>query len=67
MFRLLLLDNGWADCVEIWYAIGDHIVAVQAVVTVGIALRVHSCTPRFSISGATWPIVFTYGAWVGGH
>ena len=23
MFRLLYLGNGWADCVEIWHALGD--------------------------------------------
>ena len=23
MFRLLFLGNGWADCVEIWHALGD--------------------------------------------
>ena len=33
MFRLLLLGNGWAICVEIWYAIGIPLVAVYAVVT----------------------------------
>ena len=25
MFRLLYLGNGWADCVEIWHALGDPI------------------------------------------
>ena len=34
MFRLLLLDNGWADCVEIWYAIESHLVVVDALVAV---------------------------------
>ena len=34
MFRLLLLDNGWADCVEIWYAIESHLVVVHALVAV---------------------------------
>ena len=23
MFRLLFLGTGWADCVEIWYALGN--------------------------------------------
>ena len=26
MFRLPLLGNGWADCIEIWYALGDPLV-----------------------------------------
>ena len=26
MFRLLYLGNGWADCVEIWHALGDPLV-----------------------------------------
>ena len=35
MFRLLFLDNGWADCVEIWHALGDPLVTAYAVVTGG--------------------------------
>ena len=26
MFRSLFLGNGWADCVEIWHALGDLLV-----------------------------------------
>ena len=33
IFRLLLLGNGWADCVEIWHVIVVPLVAVHAVVT----------------------------------
>ena len=33
MFRLLFLGNGWADCVEIWHALGDPLVTAYAVVT----------------------------------
>ena len=33
MFRLPLLSNGRADCVEIWYALGDPLVTAYAVVT----------------------------------
>ena len=51
MFRLLFLGNGWADCVEIWCAIGSSLVAEHAVVTGGISLHVCTCTPRFYISG----------------
>ena len=35
MFRLLYLGNGWADCVEIWHALGDPLVTAYAVVTDG--------------------------------
>ena len=67
MFSLLLLGNGWADCVEIWHAIGVPLVAVHAVVTGGVSLHVRTCTPRFCISGTAWLIMFKFGVWVGGH
>ena len=54
MFRLLFLGNGWADCVEIWHALGDPLVTAYAVVTGGISLHVRTRrdtpTPRFCIS-----------------
>ena len=71
MFRLLLLGNGWTDCVEIWYAIGVPVVAVHAAVMGRVYLHVRTCrdtpTPRFCISETAWPIVFKFGMWVGGH
>ena len=54
MFRLLYLGNGWADCVEIWQALGDPLVTAYAVVTGGVSLHVRTCggTPhRASVSG----------------
>ena len=50
MFRLLFLGNGWADCVEIWYALGNPLATAYAVVTDGISLHVRTCTPRFCTS-----------------
>ena len=41
MFRLLYLDNGWADCVEIWHALGDPLVSAYAIVTGGVSARAH--------------------------
>ena len=71
MFRLLYLGNGWADCVEIWHALGDPLVTAYAIVTGGVSLHVRTCrdtpTPRFCISETAWPIVFKFGMWVGGH
>ena len=67
MLRLLLLGNGWADCVEIWYALGDPLVTAYAVVTGGASLHVRTCTPRFCISGTARPIVFKFGVWVWNH
>ena len=67
MFLLLSLGNGWADCVEIWYALGDPSVTAYAVFTGGVSLHVRTCTPRFCISGTALPIVFKFGVWVGGH
>ena len=71
MFRLLYLGNGWADCVEIWHALGDPLVTAYAIVTGGVSLHVRTCrdtpTPRLCISETAWPIVFKFGMWVGGH
>ena len=67
MLRLLFLGNGWADCIEIWFVIGTSLVAVYAVVTGDVFLRVRTCTPRFCISETDWLIVFKFGMWVGGH
>ena len=61
MFRLPSLGNGWANCVEIWYALGDPLVMAYAAVTDGVSLHVHTCTPRFCISGTAWPIEFNFG------
>ena len=71
MFRLLYLGNGWADCVEIWHALGDPLVTAYAKVTGEVSLHVRTCrdspTPRICISETAWPIVFKVGVWVGGH
>ena len=61
MFRLPSLDDGWADCVEIWYAFGDPLVTADAAVTGGVSLHVRTCTPRFCISGTARPIGFNFG------
>ena len=61
MFRLPLLSNGWADCVEIWYALGDPLVTAYAVVTGVVSLHVRTCTLRFCISGTARPIGFNFG------
>ena len=61
MFRLPLLGNGWADCIEIWYALGDPLVTAYTVVTGGVSLHVRTCTPRFCISGTARPIGFNFG------
>ena len=59
MFRLPLLDNGCADCMEIWYALGDPLVTAYAVVTGGVSLHVRTCTPRFSFvsSAVNWYVL----------
>ena len=71
MFRLLYLGNEWADCVEIWHALGDPLVTAYAIVTGEVSLHVRTCRdtpkPRFCISETAWPIVFKFGMWVGGH
>ena len=70
MFRQLYLGNGWADCVEIWHALGDPLVTAYTIVMGGVSLHVRTCrdtpTPRFCISKTAWPIVFKFGMWVWG-
>ena len=65
MFRLLFLGNGWADCVEIWHAVGDPLVTAYAVITGGVSLHVRTRrdtpTPRFCISETARPIAFKFG------
>ena len=67
IFRLLYLGNGWADCVEIWHALGDPLVTAYAVVTGGVSLPMRTCTPRFCIPQTARPIVFKFGVWVSSH
>ena len=67
MFPLLFLGNGWADCVEIWYALGNPLVTAYAVVTDGVSLHVRTYTPRFCISQTARPIEFNFGVRVRGH
>ena len=67
MFRLLFLGNGWADCVEIWYAPGNPLATAYAVVTDGVSLHVRTCTPRFCISQTARPIAFKFGVCVSSH
>ena len=33
MFRVFFLGNGWSDCIETWYALGDPLVTAYAEVT----------------------------------
>ena len=67
MFRLLFLGNCWADCVKIWYALGNPLATAYAVVTDGVFLHVRTCTPRFCISQTARSIVFKFGVWVSSH
>ena len=43
MFPVLFLGNGWADLVEIWYALGDSLVTAYAAVTGELYLHVRTC------------------------
>ena len=52
MFRLLFLGNGWADCVEIWYALGNPLATAYVVVTDGgISARAHVHTALLYLGG----------------
>ena len=63
MFRLPLLGNGWADCLEIWYALGDPLVTAYAVVA-GISARAHVHTALLYLrnGSADW-VQFWYVSW----
>ena len=66
MFRLPSLVNGWADCVEIWYALGDPLVApviaAYAAITGGASLHVRTALLYLRNGSADW-VQF----WCGGH
>ena len=65
MFRLPLLSNGWADCVEIWYALADPLVTAYAVVTgCGISARAHVHTALLYLrnGSADW-VQFWFVSW----
>ena len=61
-FRLPLLGNGWADCIEIWYALGDPLVTAYAVVTGGVSLHVHTALLYLRNGSADW-VQFWYVSW----
>ena len=69
MFHLQFLGNGWADCVEIWYAVGDPLVTAYAVITGGISLHVRTCrdTPHTALlylrNGSTDCVQIWYVGW----
>ena len=71
MFRLLFLGNGWADCVEIWHAVGDPLVTAYAlaVITGGVYLHVRTCrdTPHTALlylrNGLTDCVQIWYVVW----
>ena len=75
MFRLLFLGNGWADCVEIWHALGDPLVTAYAVVTGhvqrygprhgwGISARAHVHTALLYLrNGSTDCVQIWYVGW----
>ena len=74
MLRLLLLDNGWPDCVEIWHAIESHLVVVHALVVVPMQwsrlgyLRTCARAHRASISQERLGrLCSNCGVWVRGH
>ena len=50
MFCLPSLGNGWADCVEVWYALGDPLVTAYAAVTGGVSLHVPAHADRAAVS-----------------
>ena len=66
MCRLPSLGNGWADCVEIWYALGDPLVTAYAIVTGGVSLsaraHVHTALLYLRNGSADW-VQFWYVSW----
>ena len=69
MFHLLFLGNGWADCLEIRYAVGDPLVTAYAVITGGISLHVRTSrdTPHTALlylrNGSTDCVQIWYVGW----
>ena len=69
IFRLLFLGSGWADCADIWYAIGVPLFTAYAVVTGGVALHVRTSrdTPHTALlylrNGLTDCVQILYVGW----
>ena len=58
---LLYLRNGLADWVQFWCVSWGSWARCLPQVMDGVSLHVHTCRPRFCISGTAWPIVFKFG------
>ena len=56
------VDNGWTDCVDIWYLCSYMPISYAFYKRHG--WNASTCTPRFCISGTAWPIVFKFSVWV---
>ena len=64
---LLMFGNGWADCVEIWYAFRNPLGTGYPVVTGGVPLHVITCTPERCISETARSIAFKFAVWLAAH
>ena len=61
------LGNGWTDCVEIWYVVGDPLAKRFTEVNGGVQMHVRTCAPPFRILGTAGRIALKFGVWLGDH
>ena len=47
MFLLLYLGSGWADCVEIWHALGEPLVTAYVIVAGGVSISARAHAQRY--------------------
>ena len=55
------LENGWTDCAQIWYTVGDRLVGCRAKVILDPVCTCARAECRFQISGTAGPIAFKFG------
>ena len=53
--------NGWTDCAEIWYVVGDQLARQLTQTEDGVHLHVRTCVPLFHISGTALRIALKFG------
>ena len=55
------LENGWTDCAQIWYRVGDRLVGCRAKVSLDPVCTCARAECCFQISGMAGPIAFKLG------
>ena len=61
------LGNGWTDCAEFWFVVGDPLACRFTKVNGGVQVPVRKCAPLFRISETALRIALKLGVWLEDH